>query len=242
MGRSEAEAVAVEARARRRPQGHWGHALHHCSGGGVAEAAAVVATGRPGWWGQPPQESSLNSYRKPLFWTKSSCSSLPFPRACLLTQPNFLTRLETIWFRAHHNPTLLPSPGVTLLPNCSGNDPASIHSLSRWTPPLWVSQFVFISPNDFIQVHPGAALSSPFGRGGSHWPGSLARLLWQVPGLGLHPGPCGSPKDLVVPKQSPYHLLFNVLYNFGLQPSYMLGYHWLFTLFLRRSARCSTCV
>ena len=37
------------------------------------------------------------------------------------------------------------------------------------------------------------------------------------------------------------HLLiwfFNVLYNFGLQSSYMLGYCWLFTLFLGRLSRC----
>ena len=55
------------------------------------------------------------------------------------------------------------------------------------------------------------------------------------------PGPRVGPRDFTAPKQSPYHLFCNVFYNFGLQPSYMLGYHWLFTLFLRRSARCSTC-
>ena len=55
------------------------------------------------------------------------------------------------------------------------------------------------------------------------------------------PGPRAGPRDLTVPTQSPCHLFFNALYNFGFQPSYMLGFHWLFTPFLRRSARCSTC-
>ena len=55
------------------------------------------------------------------------------------------------------------------------------------------------------------------------------------------PGPYAGPRDLTIPKHSPYRLFFNVPYSFGLQPSYMLGYCWLFTLFLRRSARCSTC-
>ena len=45
----------------------------------------------------------------------------------------------------------------------------------------------------------------------------------------------------MVPKQSLYILFFNALYNFALRPSYMLGHHWLFTLFLRRLASCSTC-
>ena len=56
-----------------------------------------------------------------------------------------------------------------------------------------------------------------------------------------HPGPQAGPRDLTIPKQSPYCLFFNVFYKFVLQLSYMLRYHWLFTLFPRRSARCSTC-
>ena len=42
--------------------------------------------------------------------------------------------------------------------------------------------------------------------------------------------------------QSPYHLFFNVLYSFGFQTSYKLGFCWLFTLFIRRLARCSSWV
>ena len=55
------------------------------------------------------------------------------------------------------------------------------------------------------------------------------------------PGPHTVPRDLIVPKQSLYCLFFNVLYNFGLQPSHMLEFCWQFTLFLRRSAGCATC-
>ena len=43
---------------------------------------------------------------------------------------NSLARLETFQVRVHHGPTLLPSPGVTWLPNFSGNDPVGVHSLS----------------------------------------------------------------------------------------------------------------
>ena len=177
------------------------------------------------------------------FWTKSSCSSLLLlTSAQPLTQLNFPSRPETIQVRVHHGPTVFPSPGVTWLPNSSGNNPVGIHSLSGWTPTLCVSHFIFIPPSDF--KHPGPS-----------WCHSIL-LVWQgrelliwlssrdpVVGIGRHwAGTCAGPRELTVPKQSPYHLFFNVLYNFGFQPLYMLGFHWLFTLFLRRSAMCSTCM
>ena len=75
--------------------------------------------------------------------------------ARLLIQANFPTRLETILARVYHNPTLFSSPGITQLPIFSGNDPAGVHSLSRWTPALCISDFVFIPPRDF--KHPGSS-------------------------------------------------------------------------------------
>ena len=51
-------------------------------------------------------------------------------------------------------------------------------------------------------------------------------------------GPRASLRDFTVPAQSPYHLFFNVCYNFGFQTSYKLGLCWLFTLFFRRLVRC----
>ena len=53
-------------------------------------------------------------------------------------------------------------------------------------------------------------------------------------------GPCAGPRDLTNPMQSPYHLFFNILYNSGLQTSCKLGFHCMFTLFLRISASCSS--
>ena len=66
--------------------------------------------------------------------------------------------------------------------------------------------------------------------------GAVDLVLFQEfcgkPGRGWAWG-CSSPglRDLIVPKQSPDHLFFNVLYNICLQPSYMLEYHWIFSLF-----------
>ena len=59
---------------------------------------------------------------------------LPFLTSTqLFTQPNFLTRVETIRVRVQHSPTLLSSPGITWLPNFSGDDLVSIHSPSSPT-------------------------------------------------------------------------------------------------------------
>ena len=101
-------------------------------------------------------------------------------------------------------------------------------------------------PWDF--KHPGPTwytAQTLFGRGGSRWSGSLPKNPVADPVAG-RPGAAAS----LVPALVPRTLLswstvltiwlFNVLYSFGLQSSYMLGYHWLFTLFLRRSARCFT--
>ena len=100
---------------------------------------------------------------------KCSCSSLQLQTSTwLLTQPNFPTRPETIQVRVCHGPPLLPSPNISQLCNFSGNDPASIHSLIGCTLPLCICHFVLIPPvTSSIQVHPDAAQTSLFGRGGS---------------------------------------------------------------------------
>ena len=134
---------------------------------------------------------------------------------------------------------LLPSPGVTQHPNFSC---ARIHSPSGCVLPLCVSHFISTSPSDF--QHPGpswcrAALPALVGEGAGAltlfpscsrcWARATAVLvLAQIPGT--------------LPSQ---HTLFTVCFSmssaiFCLQTSYNLGFHWLFTLFLGRSARCSS--
>ena len=114
--------------------------------------------------------------------------------------------------RVHCGSTLL-SPGMTRLPSFSGNDPANVHSLSGCTPPLHVCHFIFIPPaTSKHQVHPGAAQTSLFGT-----EESLTCLSSQNPAAdpGGHqtwgcsrPGPCTGPRDIIVPKHSPYCLIF----------------------------------
>ena len=90
----------------------------HSRGGGVAAGGEF-----------PKQPQRVVVF---FFITNSSCSSLPSLTGTQpLTQSNFPTRPETILVRVHHSPTLLLSPGITWLPNFSGNDPVCIHSLSR---------------------------------------------------------------------------------------------------------------
>ena len=84
---------------------------------------------------------------------------------------------------------------------------------------------------------------------GAGWFDSSPRILQQLSGWGLQQpwlphisqGPYG-PSAISLPSQ---HNLFAICFSmsstiFGLQTSYKLGFHWLFTLFLRRLARCST--
>ena len=124
--------------------------------------------------------------------------------------------------------------GLTWLPNFSGNDPAGVHSPNGWTLPLCVSHFIFIPSSDLKYWGPSWCCSVlPVWQERKCWFGSPLRIPWQTPGH-------ANPRELTFPKQSPYCLFFNVLYNVGLQPSYMLRYHWLFTLFFT-SARCYTC-
>ena len=65
----------------------------------------------------------------------------------------------------------------------------------------------------------------------------------QMPGQGLQqPWSPHWSQGPYHPKATPLPSFFNVLYNFGTQPSYMLGFCWLFILFLKRLATCSTYV
>ena len=148
-------------------------------------------------------------------------------------------RLETICVSVHHRPTLLPSLGITCLPSFSGNDPANVHSLSRWKPPLCVCQFIFIPHSDFRHPGPSWCCSNL-----SLWQGRepLTWLSYKNPVAGLA-GASPVAAAVLVPMLVPETLsiqsnlltvwFFKALYNFGLQPSYLMGYHWLFTLFLQ---------
>ena len=86
--------------------------------------------------------------------------------------------------------------------------PARVHSLSGCTPPLCVCHFVLSLPvTSSIQV-PSATVQTFFGKEWSHLPDSLPRILqrtWWTPGLVGHSHP--GPRDLIVLKHSPYHLI-----------------------------------
>ena len=122
--------------------------------------------------------------------------------------------------------------------------PAVVHSLRGCTPPLCVCHFILIALSDFKHPGPSWCCSNLVWKG-------REPLTWLSPKnpvaspSGSRPGAAASPVPALVPGilLSQSNLLtiwfFNLFYSFGLQYSYMLGYHWLFTLFLRRSARCS---
>ena len=136
---------------------------------------------------------------------------------------------------------LLPSPGVAWHLNFSG---AGVHSPSGCVPPLCVSHFVSIPPSDF--QHPGpswcqAALPALVGEGA----GDLTLLP-----VSCGRRPAGGATAALVPAQIsgtlPSQLNhLSVCFSMssailGLQTSYKLGFRWVFTLFLRRLARCSS--
>ena len=199
--------------------------------------------GWPGQWKWPLYESSLNSHRA------------FFKNKILLFKPDTPNKMPSL----SHSPTFQPD----WILSGSGSLTAQLFSLVQVSPGspislvmtqpvstvsvgehrLCVSPTLSLFPpaTSSTQVHPGAALSSLFGTKGAvdfavlqvscsrHWVGGCSSL-----------GPHTGLRDLTIPTQSPYRMFFNVLYNFGLQTSYKLGFHWLFTLFFRRLARCST--
>ena len=129
----------------------------------------------------------------------SSYSSLPFQtNTWPLTQPNTPIRMETVPVSVHQGPTL------------HSWRPQSLQSAD--SPCVFATSSLFPPATSSIQVHPGAAQTSLFGRGGSHSPGFLPRILRQTrwaPGLGLQPpwSPHRS-QESYCPKHSPYHLIF----------------------------------
>ena len=146
---------------------------------------------------------------------------------------------------AWQSPILLPSPGVGQHPSFSGNDLACVQSPRGCIPPLCVSHLVSIPPRDFKHPVPSwcqAALPALVGEEagdltllqvscGRHWAEDHSNLV-----------PAQIPGTLALP-----HNLLTVCLSmsstiFDLQTSYKLGFHLLFTLFLRRLARCSSCV
>ena len=95
-------------------------------------------------------------------------------------------------------------------------------SVGEHCPCASATSSLFLPETSSIQVHPGVSLSSLFGRGGEGAP-DLALFQDSCRRLGRHqawgcssPGPHTGPRDITVPKKSPYRLFFNVLYNFGL--------------------------
>ena len=174
----------------------------------------------------------------------------------LFTHPNSLTSPETIRIRIHHDPTLLPSPGVTLFPNFSGNVLAS-YTVQTGEHYLCASPTASLFPPETssIQVSPGAVVAfPPVAAEGAAESQLLIWLSSKAPAASANPGgrhqaghcsslgPCTGPRDLTVAMQSPYLLFFKVLYNVAFQTSYNVEFHWLFTLFFRRSARCPSWV
>ena len=136
-----------------------------CQVGGGATSAAEARGQGPGFscgdrgvgvttMGEFPKKAP-----RAFFSTKSSCSSLLLlTSAQPLTQPNFPTSLEAVRVRVCHRPTLLPSPGITRLPNFSG-----VHRLMG-EHCLCASPISSLFPpvTSRRQVCPGATLSSLF--------------------------------------------------------------------------------
>ena len=111
-------------------------------------------------------------------------------------------------------PNSSPFSRVTWLPDFSGKDPVGVHSLGGCTPPLCFCHFVFISPQRLqasmlilkllkptCLAEEGAIDLAVF-QESCQWPGR--HRAWSC----SHPGPCTGPRDLMVPKQSPYCLIF----------------------------------
>ena len=176
---------------------------------------------------------------------ESSPNSLVSLFSLFLFEKFFLLKPATLYKEGpvlSHRPPLQLDWGLSRL----GPLKAGLHSLCECSPPLCVCYFVLIPlpATSSNQVSPGAA-QTLFGRGWSCWPGSLPRVLQQTRQvLGLWLQPPWSPHW----SQGPYcpealSLPFDFSMSseiFGLLSSYMLGYCWLFTLFLGRSARCFT--
>ena len=133
------------------------------------------------------------------FLKNSSYSSLPLQTSAWpLTQPNSPTRPGTLWVRVHHSPT-----------------PPSQCPQSQWvhkTPVCWP-----LRPYSAQQRQASRSilvlLKPPY----LAWEGATDLALSQEscgrPGgqrsWGCsHPGSGTGPRDLIVPKHSPYHLIF----------------------------------
>ena len=120
-------------------------------------------------------------------------------------------------------------------------------ALLSWCPQSpWVYHFVLIPlPATSSNQVSSSAAQTLFGRGGSHWPGSLPGVLqqtWRAWGLGLQPpwSPHWS-QGPYCPEAISLSSKFSVSCTiFGLLSSYMLGYCWLFALLLSTSARYFT--
>ena len=137
----------------------------------------------------------------------------------------------------------LPSPGVAQHPKISGNDLASVNTPRGGILPLCVSHFISIPPSDFQDPGPSwlwAALPALQGERADDL--TPPHILWQMPGRGpQQPRSLHRYKGPYCPCTISSLSVFSMSSTIGLQTSYKLGFCWLFTLFLRRSARCSSC-
>ena len=115
-----------------RSSGQWPCLWHQ---GWACGKAAVSVELQRGRWGKPPWENSLNFNGRPPFYFFFSEQIPPVQ----VTAPNkWLASLTAqlsnqtgdYQFRVCHDPTPLPSLDVTWLPNFSGYDPDSGHSLT----------------------------------------------------------------------------------------------------------------
>ena len=139
------------------------------------------------------------------FLKNSSYSSLPLQTSAWpLTQPHSLTRLGTMWFRVPHGPAL-PS-------QCPQSQRVN-------TTPVYLPLNHF-SPQRLQASRSLLVLLKPCLAG----EGAVDRSLSQEPcdRPGGHrawgcscPGPRAGPKDLIVPKQSHHHMIFQCLLQFG---------------------------
>ena len=177
----------------------------------------------PGWGGgwrgscqRIPQTTAECLFFHFFFLKNSSCSSLPLhTRAWSLTQPTSPTRPGTIQVKAHHDPTLNSFQPATTV-SVGAHSLCVFATLSSF-PSLRLQATrsfpVLLKPCLAGEGAIDLALSpEPYDRPGGCW-------TWGC----SHPGPRAGPRNLIVLKHSPYHLIFQCILPFSISNFHI---HW----------------
>ena len=179
--------------------------------------------------------------RQPLLGSslQSSCPQfLTSPE--LFTQPNFPISPETIQVKVPHGPTppfsrCRPAPQFL---SCQRPHSQQMYTASVCLPlHLYFPHWLPASGSFLVLGCPPCS-----GRGGSWYPNSPPHIMWQVRGQGAAAALVPAQIPGTLPSQCNLHTIYFSMSSaiFCLPTSYKLEFHWLFTLFLRRSARSSS--